>query len=147
MTNILPLQQNFPITDPQTGFFSPYFKRYMDGILARLGGITGGSYSQLSNTAGSIFWDLNSAPDAVVTLTNGLNTLSPPLNLVAGLKYFITVIQPASGADGTLSYPGNFKFPGGVAPTLSTANSAVDMFMYRCDGTNMYLMISAINEH
>jgi hypothetical protein len=147
MTNILPLQQNFPITDVQTGFFTPYFKRYMDSLLARLGGITGGTYTALANNAGTVIWDLNSAPDAALTLVNGTNTISSPLNLVAGLKYYITVIQPASGAAGTISYPGNFKFPGGSAPTLSTANSAVDMFMYRCDGTNLYLMISAINEH
>lgn len=146
ITNIQPLNQNFPITD-KDGYFTVFFKRWADLILSRIGGITGGTYTALSNASNVITWDLNSAPDAAVTLGNGSNSLSPPLNLVAGLKYYLTVIQPASGAAGTISYPGNFKFPGGAAPTLSTANSAVDKFMYHCDGTNMHLMVSAINLH
>lgn len=146
MTNIQPLNQNFPLVD-KDGYFTVFFKRWADLVLGRIGGITGGTYTQLAVSSGAITWDLNAAPDAAVTLGNGTNTLSPPLNLVAGLKYFITVIQPSSGTAGTISYPANFKFPGGTAPTLSSANSAVDKFMYHCDGVNLYLMVSALNLH
>lgn len=146
MTNILPLQQNFPITDPQSGFFTPYFKRYMDSLLARLGGITGGSYSALTVSSGTFLWDLNSAPVAVVTLTNGTNTLSSPLNLVAGLSYSLTVIQPVSGAAGTISWPKPpFVFPGGTPPSLSVTNSAFDEVKFDCDGTNMKMVVFAKN--
>jgi hypothetical protein len=146
VTNILPLQQNFPITDPSSGFFTPYFKRYMDSLLARLGGITGGTYSPLAVTLGNIFWDLNATPQANVTLTNGTNIMGQPLNLVAGLTYKIIIIQPASGVKGTISLPDPpFRFPGGLAPTLSTANGAIDFLEFFCDGTNLYLTTEGLN--
>lgn len=118
----------------------------MDGLLARVGGITGGSYGQLSNTAGQIFWDLNSNPVAVVTLQNGVNILGFPVNIVAGLLYRLTLIQPASGAPGTISWPKPpFLFPGGIVPTLSTPNSAFDELIFDSDGTNMKLVVEALN--
>lgn len=118
----------------------------MDSLLARLGGITGGSYSALTVVSSAFTWDLNAAPVAVVTLTNGTNTLATPVNLVAGLSYSLTVIQPASGAAGTISWPKPpMVFPGGAAPTLSTANSAFDEVKFDCDGTNMKMVVFAKN--
>jgi hypothetical protein len=146
MTNILPLQQNFPITDKDTGFFTPYFKRYMDGILARLGGITGATYSSLSNTLAQIFWDLNASPQANVLLTNGTNTMGQPINIVAGLTYKLIVIQPASGAKGLIAWPDPpFRFPGATPPVLSTAHGAIDFLEFFCDGTNLYLITEGLN--
>lgn len=146
MTTILPLQQNQPLVDIKTGYFTPFFKRWSDQIFGRIGGITGGTYTALNNTAGTITWDLNAAPVAVVTLTNGTNTLSTPLNLVAGLRYSLTIIQPSSGAAGTISWPKPpMVFPGGAAPTLSTANNAFDECIFDCDGTNMKMVVFAKN--
>lgn len=39
----------------------------------------------------------------------------------------------------TLSYGGDFKFPGGVAPTLSTATGSVDILSAVYDGANLYM--------
>lgn len=36
------------------------------------------------------------------------------------------IIQPASGGAGTVTWPANFFWPGGTAPTLSTTNGAID---------------------
>lgn len=146
MTNVLPLQQGQPLVDTTTGYFTPFFKRWSDQLLARVGGLTGGTYNALNNTLGTIIWDLNQAPVAVVTLSNGANTLPAPLNMVAGLLYRLTIIQPASGAAGTISWPRPpFVFPGSVLPALSTANNAFDECIFDCDGSNMKMVVFAKN--
>lgn len=118
---------------------------FLNQFLIRSGGITGGTYAKLTVESGDLIWDFNAAPVAFVTLANGVNALSA-LNLVAGAPpYRITLIQPASGAAGTLTYPANFFFPGGVAPTLSTGNNAVDILTFTSDGTNIYLMTEGLN--
>lgn len=114
--------------------------------MARVGGLTGGTYNKLSVVASTIVWDLNQAPVAVVTLTNGVNTLSPPINIVAGLLYRLTIIQPSGGAAGTISWPKPpMVFPGGVAPVLSLTNNAFDEVIFDSDGTNMKEVVFAKN--
>lgn len=145
MSTILPLTQNAKLVNPD-GTFTPEFKFYLDNILNRVGGVTGGTYNALTVQSGVFLWDLNQAPVAVVVLTNGVNTLTPPLDLIAGGFYRLTIIQPASGAAGTISWPKPpFLFPGGVQPTLSTANNALDECWFSCDGTNMKLMVFGKN--
>lgn len=64
------------------------------------------------------------------TLTLGGNrTLGNPSNVVAGQSGQIVVKQDATGSR-TLAYASNFKFPGGTAPTLSTAANATDILSY-----------------
>lgn len=146
MTIVLPLQQGQPLVDVKTGYFTAFFKRWTDQILARIGGLTGGTYSVISSANNDIIWDLNQTPVAAVTLQNGANTLTPPLNIVAGLLYRLTIIQPASGTAGTINWPKPpFVFPGGVVPSLSTANSAFDECVFDSDGTNMKMIVFAKN--
>lgn len=145
MTQILPLTQTAKLVNTD-GTFTPQFKIYLDNLLGRVGGISGGTYTALPVQSGVITWDLNASPVAVVSLGNGVNILAPPLNMVAGLLYRLTIIQPASGAAGTISWPKPpFLFPGAVVPTLSTAHNAVDELVFDCDGTNMKLIVEAIN--
>lgn len=146
MTTIPALTQNAILTN-KDGTFTPQFKLYLDEILNRVGGINGGTYTALTNTAGVIFWDLNQAPVAVVVLQNGVNTLSPPVNMVAGAPFYrLTLVQPATGAPGTITWPKPpFVFPGGVLPTLSTGNGAVDEVAFDPDGINMKLVIQGLN--
>lgn len=64
------------------------------------------------------------------TLTIGGNrTLGNPSNVVAGQAGQIVVTQDGTGSR-TLAYASNWKFAGGVAPTLSTAAGAVDILSY-----------------
>jgi hypothetical protein len=56
--------------------------------------------------------------------------------LVNGAFYALAVIQ--NGGSNTLTWNAVFKWTGGVAPTLSTAASAKDFFVFRSDGTNLY---------
>jgi hypothetical protein len=62
-------------------------------------------------------------------LTSGTTTMTlygVPSGRSRRMELF--VVQPASGSAGTLTWPANVYFPGGVTPTLSTANGTVDHF-------------------
>lgn len=72
------------------------------------------------------------------TVTLGDNrTLGNPSNLVAGFYTFI-VKQDATGGR-TLAFASAYKFPAGVAPTLSTGANDVDILYGVSDGTSVYI--------
>lgn len=146
MSLIQPIAQTFKLVDPN-GYYTAEFKRYLDLLLARVGGITGGIYNQLTITSGAISWDVNASPNAFVTL-NGTGITITPINLVAGLlnPYRLQLIQDNSGSR-TVTWASVFKFPGGVKPTLSTGAGALDEFWMSSDGTNMYIVAAAGNLH
>lgn len=85
--------------------------------------------------ASSIDWNVNSAQVAQVTLT-GNATLNSPQNEKSGGTYILIVKQDATGGR-TLSYGAQYKWPGGIVPTLTPDASAVDVLTFVCDGTNM----------
>ena len=63
--------------------------------------------------------------------------MNAPTNLVNGGFYALEVIQ--STGNMTLTWNSVFKWPSALAPVLSTAAGARDFFVFRSDGTNMYL--------
>lgn len=68
-----------------------------------------------------------------VTLA-GNRTLANPTNLKDGATYIWIITQDGTGSR-TLAYGANFKWPGGVVPTLSTAAGAVDVICAIWNGT------------
>ena len=52
----------------------------------------------------------------------------------------ITIIQAASGAARSVTYPTNVHWPGGLKPTLSATNGAIDQFVFMKTGgsSNIY---------
>jgi len=131
----------FNVTDrlaDEGGIATVAFKSYMDAILARMGGVTGGSYSALTDAA-TIVWDVDRNPVSVVVLTAN-RALANPTSMVAGLTYKLTVVQDATGSR-TLTYGAAYKFPGGTPPTLTVAANAVDKLWFDCDGVNMSLCV------
>jgi hypothetical protein len=95
------------------------------------------SYGEGTLTDGAnISWNAQTDPAAKVTLA-GNRTLDNPTNLAAGATYVLRVIQDATGSR-TLAYGSAFKWPGGSAPTLSTAANAVDVLTFYCDGTSLF---------
>ena len=141
MTTIAPLTQNSKLVD-RLGFISTEFKIFIDQVLSRIGGITGGNLSQLTDGA-TIIWDVDQKPVAFLVL-GGSRFIANPANMVAGLMYRLTIFQDATGGR-TLSWGSAYKFPGGSAPTLSTAANAVDELWFTSDGTNMRLITGALN--
>ena len=93
--------------------------------------------------ASSISWDVSAAQVATVTL-GGNRTMSAPSNLVNGGFYALGVIQDSTGSR-TLTWNSVFKWTGGASPTLSTAASSYDFFVFRSDGTNLYEQGRSLN--
>jgi hypothetical protein len=69
-----------------------------------------------------------------VTL-GGNRTLANPTNQTAGQSGVIVVTQDGTGGR-TLAFGSNWKFPGGTAPTLTTAANAVDVIAYYCESSS-----------
>ena len=78
--------------------------------------------------AASIATDLNDSNNYTVTLA-GNRTLANPTNCTAGQSGSIFLVQDGTGSR-TLAFGTYWDFAGGVAPTLSTAASAVDRIDY-----------------
>ena len=78
--------------------------------------------------AASIATDLNDSNNYTVTLA-GNRTLANPTNCTAGQSGSIFLVQDGTGSR-TLAFGSYWDFAGAVAPTLSTAASAVDRIDY-----------------
>jgi hypothetical protein len=101
--------------------------------------VTGTGYSPnitLTDAAG-IDWNTALGQVATFTFVSSSRTMNAPTNLVNGGFYALAVIQ--NGGGNTLTWNSVFKWPGGVAPILSPSASAKDYFVFRSDGTNLYL--------
>ena len=58
-----------------------------------------------------------------------------------GGVYVLRVKQDATGSR-TLAYGSSYKFPGGVAPVLSTGPNDIDILTFLSDGTDMLGVIN-----
>jgi hypothetical protein len=97
-----------------------------------------GKANQLAQTltdAATVTWDTSLGQIATVTL-GGSRTMAAPTNLKVG-TYILHVIQGGSGSY-TLTWNSVFKWPAGVAPTLTTTVGARDVMSFVSDGTNLY---------
>ena len=97
---------------------------------------TGYSPNQNLTDAATIAWNTSSGQTATFTFVSSNRTMGAPTNLVNGGFYSLAVIQNAGS--NTLTWNSVFKWANGSAPTLSTAASAKDYFIWRSDGTNLY---------
>ncbi len=90
--------------------------------------------------ASTIAWNVQTQQTALVVLTaavGGTRVLGAPSNMVSGYTYILMVVQSAGGGN-ALTYNGVYKWPNGVAPTLSVGGSQIDILTFFSDGTNMY---------
>lgn len=87
----------------------------------------------------AIDWNLDAAQVAKVTL-GGNRTLNAPTNMNDGGTYILRINQDPTGGR-TLSFNAVYKFASGIAPTLTTAGSAVDLLSCTSDGTNMFCTV------
>lgn len=86
-------------------------------------------------------WDCDVAQDATLTLAGNITGFSAPTNQVAGSYYTLRIKNAASGGPYSISgWNAIFKFPGGTDPTMTASASAVDLYVFRSDGTNMELL-------
>jgi len=97
---------------------------------------TGYSPNIALTDAATIAWDTTTGQVATFTFVSTNRTMGAPTGLVSGAFYALAVIQ--NSGSNTLTWNSIFKWPSGTAPTLSTAASAKDYFVFRSDGTNLY---------
>lgn len=71
-------------------------------------------------------------------------TLANPTNTYAGFTYAWIIVQDSTAR--TLGFGANFKWPGGVTPTVSTGNGAVDMITAICDSDGSTLRCNYLND-
>lgn len=126
-------------SDPNTGIYSPGADQV--AIAAAGSGrlfVGANGVVTIQNGAAAIIGTLTDGatitPDFAancnfaVTL-GGSRTLANPTNITAGQSGSIFIVQDATGSR-TLSWGSYWDFPGGTAPTLSTAANAVDRIDY-----------------
>jgi hypothetical protein len=97
---------------------------------------TGYSPNIALTDAATVAWDTTTGQVATFTFVSTNRTVGAPTGLVSGAFYALAVIQ--NSGSNTLTWNTIFKWPSGTAPTLSTAASAKDYFVFRSDGTNLY---------
>lgn len=92
--------------------------------------------TSLTITSGTIPWDLSANQVAKLEVTTN-STLNTPTNPADGATYMLVVTQGTGGSN-TLSFSTAYKFPGGVAPVLSTGSADVDVLAFVSNGTVLY---------
>jgi hypothetical protein len=109
-------------------------------VLKDIAQVYGAQQTPLKNaataSAGAAYaWDVSAGQVLELTFGAGNITALSSTNRVTGTFYLLRLKQDATGSR-TAVWSG-FQFPSGVAPTLSTAANAVDLFTFYFDGTNM----------
>jgi hypothetical protein len=93
--------------------------------------VRGGSYQDI-NALGTVSTtqtlDFSTYNNWSMTLSGSI-TLANPTNLTAGQSGVIFITQDATGSR-TVSFGSYWRFPGNVAPTLSSSASSVDAIVY-----------------
>jgi hemin uptake protein HemP len=95
--------------------------------------VSGQFFSTLYAGSVTINWDNGNVQS--FTLASGANTVSFS-NAKAGAEYILRITQSGAGG-GTISWSGNWKWPGGVTPVLTSTSSALDIFKFTSNGTNV----------
>lgn len=88
--------------------------------------------------ASAINWNLKSQQTAQVTIAGtGTRQFQDPTNMRNGATYLLKVTK-SSAQSCTLAWTSAYRWPGGTAPTFSTASGATDIFTFFCVGSAMY---------
>lgn len=92
--------------------------------------------AQTLTDGATVSWNVENGALGALTLA-GNRTMAAPTNLRNGEAYALIINQDATGSR-TLTWNSVFKWPGGVAPVLSTAANSKDILSFLSDGTNLY---------
>lgn len=97
----------------------------------------------LQAVQGTFTADFNDGNIYACTLAAGSNTFANPSNLAAGASGVIYLAQGQGNS--TVTWGSYWKFPGGTAPTLSTAASAVDAIAFCVRSTTSITATALLN--
>lgn len=96
-----------------------------------------GDYSEgvvTANTGTSYTIALTSGTVQILTLT-GNCAFTFPAATTAGRGFTLLLRQDGTG-NKTVTWPGNVRWPGGTAPTITSTASRTDKYVFIADGTN-----------
>lgn len=128
------------------------------GALTALGAaaLAGAAFTGTISTSSNAFMQIDALTDGAtitpdfsvgnnfsVTIA-GNRTLANPTNLNAGQSGIIYITQDATGSR-TLAYGTYWKFPNGVAPTLTTTANATDALVYTVRTSTSITINSILN--
>jgi hypothetical protein len=94
--------------------------------------VTGQYYSTKYTATTTIDWANGNVQDLTLGATNTIAWS----NMKGGAVYTLLARQDATGGR-TITWPATAKWPGGVAPVLTSTASAIDIFTFVSDGTNL----------
>lgn len=98
---------------------------------------------QVTTGAVTVNWDDSNIHRII--LDNGVNTITMT-NPKDGLRGLIILIQPSSGAAGTVTFSPVPKSPGGILPTLTATNGATDIVCLVFSNTdNKYFITNGLD--
>lgn len=92
-----------------------------------------------SGTSDTVTWTAGNMQKSTLTGNCTFTFVAPTLSG----RYSLTLIQDGTGSR-LVTWPASVRWPGGTAPTLSTAASAVDKVTFEYDGTN-FDAVSSLN--
>lgn len=95
-------------------------------------------WQQITPSGVNITPDGNLGIDFYTTLNAANMVMKNPVNMKAGQKGVIFLIQDGTGSRNIQTWEANYKFPGGTKPTLSTPAGSYDAISYFWSGTTMY---------
>lgn len=104
--------------------------------------ITGGRVTTLTDAA-EIEWDASTGMSYQVTLSGNHKFLNPT-NVLPGSLYILRITQGAGGSH-MPTWGDQYTFPDGTAPTLSTAEGAIDILLFHYGITTFNLVSKALN--
>lgn len=113
-----------------------YVKADANGVISATYTIFNPTVQTLTDGA-TINWTVASGGNAAVTLAGTGRTLSIT-SPIAGHTYTVRVIQGSGGSKTITTWPVTTKWPGGVAPILSTTAGYYDIIILYYDGSQFY---------
>ncbi len=90
-------------------------------------------HNSISSVSGTLTIDLTTGNSFVTTLTENITTVTisnPPATGDYG-QFVIKIIQDGAGGAFTVAWPASVIWPGGIAPTITISNSAIDEITLR----------------
>jgi hypothetical protein len=110
--------------------FVQFFSNSSDALVSTNTVWTAASWPNTMTDAATVTPDFSLAIDFLWTIGGVGRTLANPTNVKLGQRGVFYITQDATGSRTITGWGSNYKFPGGIKPTLSTAANAVDLISY-----------------
>ena len=102
-----------------------------DGVLNQTESVGGfENYSAVTSSAGAVTLDLETANVFQLALSENVTSFTWSNPAASGKSYGFTLRVIQDSTDRSITWPAAVDWPGATAPTLSSGNGAVDVFVF-----------------